>query len=525
MRILSIVLFLACVATTSLWADTYNVGIGNVPNRTINERLQDIVIVNDWPSLASAVRDIGGAKRTLFIPAGTYTVSENLTIPANISLIILMGGAFEVSTGKTLTINGEITAPVDQIFSGSGTIVFGGEAKQIYPDWWGVDGKADNVQINKAIATLRDGDIFAFGANRTYNIDKVLSVPTSNYLHVKGNNATIKTTSNIGRKLIFGTRGKYVTIEDLNINGEIGNTRKYTGSIGLAPIGAHTTLKRCTVKDVGGTCIRLAGAYGYAEDCEADGTHDNVNGRNLGKDGFRVSNEFCEIKRCVARNAKRWPIEARSHNDSIKPPLAGLPQPTNDSWIKITDCRAEDRSMDIEVTNKVIIDNCYVEKSICCNGTRDLVIKNSDVGGIYKVDASPGEPAKAPGFNNGRLIIDNCTFRCSGYGSDGAIRHFKFVHIKDSRFISSETGTASRGMLSFDNVEFLLIENSHFDGRNPTLAKPNHMVPRQKFIFQRFNTSGKVTMVNCLIEGFSSALMGSGSFSGLKVSNCVVKKK
>jgi len=74
------------------------------------------------------------------------TVDEDLTIPANISLLFLRGGSITVANGKTLTINGLVVASAHQIFEGAGTVTL-----NTYPQqeiWWGNPQEFDFGPVN-----------------------------------------------------------------------------------------------------------------------------------------------------------------------------------------------------------------------------------------------------------------------------------------------------------------------------------------------------------------------------------------
>lgn len=73
-------------------------------------KLNDIVNVSDYASLAAAVSSIGSAGAHLLI-ASPITVSDNLTIPSNISVRVEGDGLITLAAGKRMYINGPFTAP------------------------------------------------------------------------------------------------------------------------------------------------------------------------------------------------------------------------------------------------------------------------------------------------------------------------------------------------------------------------------------------------------------------------------
>jgi hypothetical protein len=89
-------------------------------------------------SAVAALTAASAAGGPVLIPAGTYLIDQDVTCTAP---LVFAGGKFSIASGKTLTINGPVQAPIKQIFSGSGTVVFGsGAVGAAYPQWWGAKG-------------------------------------------------------------------------------------------------------------------------------------------------------------------------------------------------------------------------------------------------------------------------------------------------------------------------------------------------------------------------------------------------
>jgi hypothetical protein len=91
-------------------------------------------------------------------------VPEDVTIPATLDVMVMGNGGFTVASGRTLTINGSFDAPAEQVFFGSGSVVFN-KVYDLYPEWWGIDGVADEVEINKAIQASPEGATVWLGAS------------------------------------------------------------------------------------------------------------------------------------------------------------------------------------------------------------------------------------------------------------------------------------------------------------------------------------------------------------------------
>jgi len=72
-------------------------------------------------TLQSAVTAIGGSQALLKIPAGSWSIGANLTVPANITLKPERGAILSIANGVTLTISGALDAGLYQVFSWTGT--------------------------------------------------------------------------------------------------------------------------------------------------------------------------------------------------------------------------------------------------------------------------------------------------------------------------------------------------------------------------------------------------------------------
>lgn len=107
-------------------------------------------------TLSLALSHIGSTNATLVLTPGTWTLSNNVTVPLNITLFLPQGAVLSVASGKTLTINGSINAGLYQIFSGSGTVSISGTfVDEVYPQWWGGkgDGTTDDSTAIQAAVT------------------------------------------------------------------------------------------------------------------------------------------------------------------------------------------------------------------------------------------------------------------------------------------------------------------------------------------------------------------------------------
>lgn len=87
----------------------------------------------EYNTFAATVASIGGNENTIMI-ASEQAVTDDLIVPANITLRFLQGGSLNVSAGKVVTINGFIEAPPVAIFKGSGDVDI--NTSPIDAAWW-----------------------------------------------------------------------------------------------------------------------------------------------------------------------------------------------------------------------------------------------------------------------------------------------------------------------------------------------------------------------------------------------------
>jgi hypothetical protein len=120
-------------------------------------------------ALVLAIADIGSDEKTLYIPPDTWTITTDLSIPANINLKMAAGAIFSIEDGVDFSISGDIEAGPYQIFSwagtGTGTIGLSASPTQkLFAQWWGMlpDGSDCGPFIIKAAAGMNYGQDLHF---------------------------------------------------------------------------------------------------------------------------------------------------------------------------------------------------------------------------------------------------------------------------------------------------------------------------------------------------------------------------
>jgi len=101
-------------------------------------------------SLSSAIQFIGTTRKAvLLLRPGAWTIAASVTVPSNLAVVIPYGAVLTVSSGKTLTFNGPFEAGSYQVFSGTGSVLFGlNAADVIRVAWW--DGTGPTLTANAA---------------------------------------------------------------------------------------------------------------------------------------------------------------------------------------------------------------------------------------------------------------------------------------------------------------------------------------------------------------------------------------
>ena len=188
---------------------------------------------------ATAIGTISSTEKTLVIP-NQQDITADITVPANVTLKFMQGGTLNISTAKTVTINGHVEAGFYQIFEGAGLVVFGtGSVHEIYPEWWGIDGTADEVQIQAAL--VASGGIQVRLTNTYYAIAAQIDMDGQGYTLIgNGNtNTRLSTTADI---TVLEVSANTVRIENFAVWKTGSSTKSGVKLIAGAKFGKYTNL-------------------------------------------------------------------------------------------------------------------------------------------------------------------------------------------------------------------------------------------------------------------------------------------
>lgn len=166
-------------------------------------------------TLAAAVAAIGTSDVALRITPGTWTISGLDLDLSGVSVIVDPGAILSVGAGLTLTLPVNFKAnPSLQCFSGTGTVIFAA-ATVTFPEWWGIDGVADEVEIQAAIDANAGGLVGLDPAGYTLTSAGVTVSNTGTHLHcpVPGNMSryTFRTSADITMLTLGGAHSIYAT--------------------------------------------------------------------------------------------------------------------------------------------------------------------------------------------------------------------------------------------------------------------------------------------------------------------------
>jgi hypothetical protein len=194
---------------------TYIGGSKNMPFQTLYKDeflVTEFVIVTKYGATGDGFTDDSSAitqaissanNNILLFPAGSYKISNDITIPSNVSIWFVNGSKLSIDSGKTVTINGVLEAGYYQIFSGSGTAVIKrGTCEAILPQWWGAVGDGSNddtLAIQSAINCANQTGSEAtdprvrevFLPNGIYKITSPLALDYGTSLRGSSSNSTI----------------------------------------------------------------------------------------------------------------------------------------------------------------------------------------------------------------------------------------------------------------------------------------------------------------------------------------------
>lgn len=147
--------------------------------RTLLAKLRDLPTVKDFAATGNGTSDdraaiaLADAANCLRFPEGTYRISSNITL--NSTAIFDPGAVLSVDAGATVTFTRQVQAPIQQIFSGAGTVLAASRNQRAYVEWFGAvanstgapaSGTDCTAAINKCVAFAKQTLLGSMGIYR-----------------------------------------------------------------------------------------------------------------------------------------------------------------------------------------------------------------------------------------------------------------------------------------------------------------------------------------------------------------------
>lgn len=169
-------------------------------------------------------------KGTVYIPGGTFSILNNLTVPAGVTLSF-WGGVLNVGTGKTLGIDGAIAASDAKIFGGAGTVAWSSTAYRAAASvsWFGAtgNGTSDDTAAIQACITAMQAVTSGSTVNiplGTYKVTSTLELNAAASCWVRGGGlgTVLAWSGTAGQDVVLLLNCYYCKISDLVIQGNNG---------------------------------------------------------------------------------------------------------------------------------------------------------------------------------------------------------------------------------------------------------------------------------------------------------------
>lgn len=234
-----------------------------------HKKIGNVVMVSSYANLPAAITAIGSTECVLMLDAD-IACGADATIPSTTELMGVNGSVITVASGKTLTVNGIITAR-SQIFAGSGSVTLSGSGKRkVWPEWFGAigDGSTDDTAaFQKCVNT---GAPIILGPGKSYvveNIDVLIdnihiigTRPGNLWASTSGLGSALKAKSGANYILRYGDSVSPAVnghiIEGVTFLGDAASQGAATDSYGvLLEYGTQVTIRDCTFDKCGGAVV------------------------------------------------------------------------------------------------------------------------------------------------------------------------------------------------------------------------------------------------------------------------------
>ncbi|WP_248930129.1 glycoside hydrolase family 55 protein [Paenibacillus hamazuiensis] len=190
-------------------------------------------VTDDSSAITNAVNSDEG---TIIFPKGVYAVDANLTLPKSKKVVFAAGARLKVNAGRTVAIDSPIDAPLQPIFTGSGTYTTSVKGSVFYPQWFGGTNEGDeekgvityraSISAGSNILTIPDADktkfkdgqtimIVGAGANLQSTFPTKVPLPTLTLTNKYNVPVPAGTTTYRYRICILDKYGGYTAVSDI----------------------------------------------------------------------------------------------------------------------------------------------------------------------------------------------------------------------------------------------------------------------------------------------------------------------
>ena len=316
------------------------------------------VDAKDYDSFYACLVDIGSAKTTLVI--STPIVTDSITVPSNVTLMVLQSGSITINPGEVLTIDGPFECGLYSAFSGTGTVAFGG-VSTVSVEWFGGNFTYAIASLPTAggiVSDSRTGSITQAGFTITrgvtvelgsalYTLTGAIQLDAFGRLHGRGayNTSTgtrITTASAIGSLIKTSGNDSFnhgVGVRDIYVDAAYGTNSMHAGvnigatshGIELWTLGENSYVENIWVAYAAGSGVKLYGRntpwylrnistfenayYGLEIDCNTDGSSAGNDYLVINLSGDNNTLALCSIVNGSARSVLNF-INTKSERRS-----------------------------------------------------------------------------------------------------------------------------------------------------------------------------------------------------------------
>jgi len=172
---------------------------------------------DDTALASAALQAVQSQGSAIFVEGGSFRISANTTLAVGVCLLFGGQGSFALDVAKTLTINGQVIAFSNKIFTGSGAVVFGASSPQkaVYVEWFGAVAGGSSATNTTAIQAALDAHPKILLGVGTYSTNAACQMNDANFIEgvgrasviagthagavLKGKNVTTAATTNVRR--------------------------------------------------------------------------------------------------------------------------------------------------------------------------------------------------------------------------------------------------------------------------------------------------------------------------------------